>query len=123
MNVFFTPVFNSTGIPKPLVNICGNYLIKVHNRMAELTDGKYKEWNKEYDETHTEVDIQRLKEDAFDPEYMTFMNQKLSDYVIDTLNKEFPMMYYTIGEEHQLVGHIHGLKNSSIDFAMKEVLK
>lgn len=108
----FNVHFKAEGIPENMVNICGNYLLRAHNRLADLTNGWYEKWNKEYDDIYGLVDGK-----VSDDTYMPFICKKVSDHVIGTLDKEFaPAMTFTIGDECQLVGHVTMFEGSSIEY-------
>lgn len=118
MDLRFNVQFRSTGILKPLEGLCGSYLIKAHNRMAQLTDGRYEVWNKEWEDNHNGNGI---IDDSCDAEYIEFINAKATAEVIPTLEKEFNEMTFEFGSEHQLIGHVKCMENSAIEFFMVPV--
>lgn len=113
MDMRFNVEYRSTGIPKPIIGFCGEYLLRAHNRMAELTNGHYESWNKEWNANHGD--------NYDDKEYVEFINSKASATAIPTLEKEFGEMTFEFGEEHQLIGHVKCMEKSSIEFFMVPV--
>lgn len=120
MDLAFKVEYRTVGIPKPIVDVCGQYLLSAHNRMAEITDGRYALWNKEWDDTH---EGKSVIDDSCESEYIEFLNKKATPVVIPTLEKEFYHMTFEFGNEHQLIGHVKCLPGSSIEFYMLPINK
>ena len=116
----FNVQFHAVGIPKVFINPFGSILLEAHNMMANLTNGKYEAWNKEFDEIHSDVD---LTKDEYDPIYIDFIGKKIAKASFDELHRSFPIMTFSIGEEGQLVGHVKMFPDSSIEFFMVPVVQ
>lgn len=112
-------VYHAEGIPEPVIDIWGSYLLDAHNRMALITDEGdcYAKWNKEFEDTHPGYELK----DPFDKVYIDFINERATSYVVPRLNKDFPLMIFSFGDEHQLVGHVKSLPPNKIDFTLQPV--